>query len=178
VKSADQWGRDAEQRPVFTIFKAALIGTILVLGILAVVGLATTGSIFFQGEAAKKTVGERTNTQVFTPENKIAQIAFFHNTCNTVNAQLRIAENIQAQIKLDERAASTASSPIEQQRASDQLSQDAQNLSGAENVVQTTAADYNSRSRQSTANVFKSTGLPDQITIPNPITPGFAVNCG
>lgn len=177
MKSADQWGQDVDNRPVFALVKAIAIGAIIVLVLVALTGLVTTGSIFFKGEAAKKTVGARTNVQVYSPENKIAQIAFFHNTCQDVNKQLRIVENNQARLTTDEHAAQFATDVIRQHQAEDSLINDQQDITGAQNVLQSTVADYNSRSAQSTANIFKTSGLPDRILLPDPITTGYSVNC-
>lgn len=167
-----------EARPWWVALKWSLAAVVIALVCAAVVGLATTGNALFQGEAAKRTVTERTNSQTFTPENKAAQIAFFHDACNTVNAQLRIAESNEATYRADMEAARLASDPIKQQQAQSVLSADQQNVTGAQNIVQSTAADYNSRSAQSTANVFKDSGLPDRITLPAPIPAGYSVNCG
>lgn len=178
MRSADDWARDAEDRPVWTLVKAAVIGTALVLVCVGIVGLATTGNVFFQGEAAKKTVGERTNVKVFSPENKIAQIAFFHDTCTTAQAQVRIVKNNQRRLAADEHAARFATGAIRQQQAQEQLATDEQDVTGAENALQATVAAYNSRSAQSTANVFKGTGLPERIRLPDPLTADYTIECG
>lgn len=168
----------ASRHPILALagWTAAIVA--VVLFVTAIVGLATTGSVFFQGKVAKLTNPSRVEQQVYDPNNTIAQIAFFHNTCQRVNSQLRIVENNHARLKADEHAASFAKDPIRQQQAVDSLSQDNQDLTGAMNALQATAADYNSRSAQSTANVFKSHNLPDRITLPDPIPAGFSVNCG
>lgn len=178
MRSARDWEKDAEQRPAWTIAKAAIIGTLIVLVCVALVGILTTGSIFFRGEAAKRTVNERTNLKVFTPENKIAQIAFFHDACQTVNQQLRVVENNQARLEVDQKNAAFAKDPVRQQVAIKSIETDQQDVTGAKNALVGTVATYNSRSRQSTADVFKDGGLPDQISIPADVPAGYTINCG
>jgi hypothetical protein len=178
--STDPWERREDQFHRHPFLKTAqyVLGAVaIVLVATALIGLASTGSIFFQGEAAKHTVGARTNIKVYSPENKIAQIAFFHNTCNTAKAQLRIVQNNAAKEAADLKAASFASDPIRKQQAQDSLGQDAQDVTGAENVLQTTVADYNSRSAQSTANVFKGANLPDRIVLADPVS-NSNIDCG
>jgi hypothetical protein len=178
--SNDPWVAREEQFHRHPFIKTAqyVVGAVLiVLVATAVVGLATTGSVFFQGAVAKHTVGARTKAKVFTPENKIAQIAFFHNTCNTAKAQLRIVQNNQNRYDADLKAAQFAKDPIRQQQAQNALSNDQQDITGAENVLQTTVADYNSRSAQSTANVFKGQNLPDRIVLADPVS-NTNINCG
>lgn len=177
-KTWDDRSVEAEAHPFWTTLKWVLGVTVVVLIVVALVGLATTGSLFFQGEAAKHTVGARTNIKVYSPENKIAQIAFFHDTCNTANAQLRIVENNQDRLKTDTKAARSAQDPIRQQQASDSLVNDQQDVTGALNALQATVANYNSRSAQSTANIFKDANLPERIVLPNPISAGYTINCG
>jgi hypothetical protein len=178
----DRLGRRAEHEvgafadhPWLRLLFWSVAIVLIVLVCTAVVGLATTGSAFFQGEAAKRTVNERTNVKVFSPENKIAQIAFFHDTCQRAVSQLRIVENNRQRLAGDEHAARFASDPVRQQQAQDQLAADQQDVTGAENVLQATAADYNSRSAQSTANVFKDSGLPPRINLPDPMSKAFVV---
>lgn len=174
------WDRRIDQFERHPFLKTAqyVVGLVIIgLVVTAIVGLATTGSVFFQAAAAKHTVGARTDIKVYTPENKIAQIAFFHNTCNTAKAQLRIVQNNQDRYNADLKAAQFAKDPIRQQQAQNNLSQDEQDLVGAQNVLQTTVADYNSRSAQSTANVFKGANLPDRIVLANPVS-NTNINCG
>lgn len=156
-----------------------ILGIVVVCAVVAgVIGLISTGSVIFQGKAAKITNPARVEQKVYDPNNTIAQIAFFHDQCQAVNRQLRIIENNRTKQKADERAARFAKDPIRQQQAQDALSQDSSDVSGAENNLQATVADYNSRSAQSTANVFKGHNLPERIVIPDPIPPGFSINCG
>jgi hypothetical protein len=179
-RARDPWERRAEiasDHPLASLLFWGIGITAVVLVIVALVGLASTGSVFFKGAAAQKTVGARTKTQVFTPENKIAQIAFFHNTCNTAVAQLRIVKNNNARVTALQKAAKS-SDPIRQQQAQDSLSGAIDDATGAANVLQATVADYNSRSAQSTANVFKGNNLPDRINLPDPIPATYTINCG
>lgn len=174
----DQWGRNMERRPWSTTLLAVLGATAIVLIVVAIVGLVTTGSALFAGPAAKLTNPSRVEQKVFDPNNTVAQIAFFHNTCNQASAQVRIVENNQRALAADEVAAKNAKDPVRQQQAIDQLAADQQDVTGAQNALQTTVADYNSRSAQSIANVFKGTNLPDRIILPDPIPAGFTINCG
>src|SRR4051812_32654288 len=134
MPTVEQWVRSAERRPGLTLLAAGLALTFIALAIAAVVGLATTGSIFFKGEAAKKTVGAQTNRQVFTAQNKIAQIAFFHDTCNTAAAQVIVVRNNQARLQADERAARFAHDPLRRQQAEDALTGDDQDVTGAKSA--------------------------------------------
>lgn len=177
----DIWDRRldrAERHPFLSLFYWAAGITLVVLAITAIVGLATTGSVFFQAAAAKKTVGARTDIKVYTPENKIAQISFFHDTCQRVNALIVTVQNNQARYNADLRTAELSKDPVRQQQATDALTSDNSDVTGAKNALANAVADYNSRSRQSTANVFKGSGLPDQITLPNPLPAGLTINCG
>jgi hypothetical protein len=174
----DDRADEFEAHPWWVTLKWVVGVLVLVLVVAALVGVATTGSVFFEGEAAKHTVNSRTDKQVYSPENKQAQIAFFHNTCQDVNSQLAVIRNAQQTLATDEAAAKDVSDPLQQQVAIKNITTDQQDLSAARDVAAKSAADYNSRSAQSTANVFKDAGLPDRITLPNPIPDGYSVDCG
>lgn len=153
-------------------------GISLVLLVTALVGGIALGVTLLRGPVAKVTNPSKVEQKVYDPNNTIAQIAFFHNTCNLAAAQLRIVENNGARLRADWRTAALATDPIRKQQALDQLSQDETDLAGAKNALQTTVADYDSRSAQSTANVFKDSGLPERIQLPDPIPAGYSINCG
>lgn len=178
MKTTEDWLRDAERRPAWALLKSSVILVAIVLVCVALVGLATTGSVFFQGAAARRTVGSKTDVRVFSADNKIAQIAFFHDSCETVNRQLRVVENNRERLRADEHAARYATDPIARQQAIDGLTADQQDVTGAQNALAATTADYNSRSAQSTASVFKDGGLPSRINLPVSPEPGFSVDCG
>jgi hypothetical protein len=177
-KTYDDRAEEIERYP----WKMAIVygvGIILVGAVLAgVIGLIATGSVFFSSEQAKLTNKARVQRKVYDPNNTTTQIAFFHNTCQTVNAQLRAVENNEDRLVADRKAAQYAKDPIRQQQAADALTADQADVTGTTNAVQATAADYNSRSAQSTANVFKDNSLPNRIDLPNPIPRGYKVNCG
>lgn len=162
---------DAGRHPGFTLLRWALTGTLIVLACIALVGLLTTGSVFFRAAAAKRTISARVATQVYTPENAIAQIAFFHDTCQQAVAQQQIVANNQARYDADLKA-SRSPDPIRQQQAETQLAQDQQDVAGARNVLASTVAAYNSRSAQSTANVFKGSNLPERLSVNDSISCG------
>lgn len=167
----DKWGNDAGRHPWLTLLRWALAITLIVLACVALVGLLTTGSVFFKAAAAKRTIGARVTTQVYTPENAIAQIAFFHDTCQQAVAQQQIVTNNQARYDNDLKA-SRSTDPIRQQQAEVQLAQDQQDVAGAQNALASTVAAYNSRSAQSTANVFKNSDLPERLSANDTISCG------
>ncbi len=178
----DQWNRRYERsskRPLTETLRWSLGVTIIVLILVAVVGLATTGSVSFGAFQAKHTAKARVTQRVYDPTNIISQVAFFHDKCNAVVKDLNVARNNAQRLKTDERLA-TSTDPIKQQQAAQSLANDQSDFTGALNVAQQDAADYNSRSAQYTANPFKDQGLPYCITVPSDpaALDTFSINCG
>lgn len=161
---ADREYSRATYHPWLTATKWLLLVVLVGVVLAGLAGLLSTGSVFFAGQKAKITNPARVQRQVYDPNNTIAQIAFFHNTCNTAAAQQRIVQTNEARYRADQTAAHLSTSPIQQQQAIESLSQDATDVAGAKNALETTVADYNSRSAQSTANVFKDNNLPDRLS--------------
>lgn len=156
-------------------------GALAICLLLSVVGNALgIVSVFWGAEKAKITNPARVTQKVYDPNNTIAQISFFHNQCEQVNADAQIvSQNAQTYLN-DKQVLANAASPIEQQQARDTLLQDQQNITGPKNALVSRAADYNSRSEQSTANVFKDSGLPGKINVPSSVEglATFHVDCG
>lgn len=166
--SQDRWDRRADQfdrNPLTTILGWS-IGIVLVTAVLVgVIGLIATGSVFFQGQAAQITNPSRVQQKVYDPNNTVAQIAFFHDTCNDVQTAFAQWQGAQQKVALDT-TGTRSSDPIKAQQAQDALDQDTQALIGTQQHIYATANNYNSRSAQSTANVFKDSGLPNRINPP------------
>lgn len=161
----DDRADDFERHPVLQALKWGIL-VILVVAVLAgVVGLISTGSVFFEGAAAKVTNPSRVEKKVYDPNNTMAQVAFFHNTCNDVRTAFAQWQSAQEKVALDTKR-STSNDPIKAQQAQNALDQDTQALIGTQQNIYSTANDYNSRSGQYTANVFKDANLPERITPP------------
>lgn len=179
-RRADRAADSLTYHPWWTALKWGL-GLLAVLLVLSVVGNAFgILSVWWGGEQAQITNPSRVKQQVFDPNNTIAQISFFHNQCEGVNADAQIVSQNAATYLADKRVLAGATDPISQQQARDALLQDQQNITGPRNALVQRAADYNSRSQQSTANVFKGHGLPRRIDVPSTIEAlaTFHVNCG
>jgi hypothetical protein len=155
----------AERHPVLAVLGWGLIIILLVAIFAGVIGLISTGSVFFEGQAAKATNPSRVQKQVYDPNNTVAQIAFFHNTCAQVRTSFAQWQTAREKVDVDTKQAES-SDPIKAQQAQNALDQDMQALVGTQQNIYATANDYNSRSAQSTANVFKDSNLPARIEPP------------
>lgn len=155
----------ADRHPVLAVLGWGII-IIVVCAILAgVVGLISTGSVFFNAGAAKATNGARVQQRTYDPNNSIAQMAFFHNTCNDVRTDYANWQSAQQRVNLDMKKAQS-NDPVKAQQAQNALDQDMQSLTGTQQLIYSTANDYNSRSGQRTAAPFKDAGLPIRIEPP------------
>lgn len=155
----------ADRHPVLA-FLGWGITIIVCIAILAgVIGLISTGSVFFNAFAAKATNGARVQQQTYDPNNSIAQMAYFHNTCNDVKTEFANWQSAQEKVSLDDKAIQ-GNDPIKAQQAQNQRDQDVQALIGSQQALYADANDYNSRSGQRTAAPFKDAGLPYRIEPP------------
>jgi hypothetical protein len=161
----DDRADDFDRWPVMTTLKWGIIVIIVCAIFAALIGLITTGSVFFEGQAAKITNPSRVQKKVYDPNNTIAQIAFFHDTCNRVRTGFAQWQSAGEKVSLDVQG-THSSDPIKAQQAQNALDQDTQALIGTQQNIYATANDYNSRSAQSTANVFKDNNLPSRIEPP------------
>lgn len=155
----------AETHPVLASLKWGIITIVVVAILLGVIGIISTGSVFFQGAAAKVTNPAQVQKKVYDPNNTIAQVAFFHDTCNGVRTAFAQWQSAQQKLTLDTKA-SNSSDPIKAQQAQNALTQDTTALVGTQQNIYATANNYNSRSGQYTANVFKDANLPERIAPP------------
>lgn len=161
----DDRADDFERWPMLETLKWGLLVIVVCAVFAGAIGLITTGSVLFQGPAAKLTNHSRVEQKVYDPNNTVAQIAFFHNTCNDVRTAFAQWQGAQEKVKIDTEG-TRSSDPIKAQQAQNALDQDAQSLIGTQQNIYATANDYNSRSAQSTANVFKDNDLPERINPP------------
>lgn len=169
MSNRDPWDDRAEQfdrHPLATTLLWSLGVLAIVLVLTAAIGLASTGSVFFQSGAAKLTNPARVQQKVYDPNNTIAQVAFFHDTCNRVRTDFANFKAAEFKLVTDQKASQT-DDPIKAQQAQDQISQDTTNVVGTSQGLQNAANDYNSRSAQYTANPFKDAGLPYRIEVPS-----------
>lgn len=167
-----------EKHPIAYTGWWALGITLVVLGIIALVGVATTGSIFFNSAASNVTLKPRINVQRNDTNNAVASITFFHQTCTDAQAQLRIVENNQARYDADLKAARDTTDPIAAQQAVQSLVSAQSDVTGAENVLQTTVANYNAKAANSLNAKFRESGLPERIVLPDPVPTGYTIDCG
>jgi hypothetical protein len=162
----DAYADDYARHPVWNSIKLGLAG-IVVIGVLAaIIGLISTGSVFFAASKAKFTAAPRVTQKVYAPDNVIANVAFFHDTCNAVSRDLQVYRNNEARYQADRNAARLQTDPLQQAAAVNALSTEQQDVTAALNAAQDAAASYNSASAQYTRNPFKDAGLPYRITVP------------
>lgn len=158
ARSADQWGRDAEERPAATIFKAALLVTLGVLALTALVGVITTGSVFFQAGAAKITNKARETIIVYNPERTLSTYEGFYRACNQYNALVIAADEKLAGAKQAEKSYNPDTDPFgNAQRDVQEQYADAR---GTRQVAQQEAAAYNADASANTRAPFKAAELP------------------
>jgi hypothetical protein len=166
----------AERHPFLSFLYWAGGITVVILCLVAIVGLATTGSVFFKSAASNSTLKSRVNIQRNSTDNAVASISFFHDTCNDVNRQLSIyAVNHDKFTRLSKRP--TASDPLQAQRQTDALNNADQDATGALNVAIVGANDYNAKAANSLNAKFREAGLPERINI-NPSSPPTSIDCG
>lgn len=158
MKSASQWGDDLERRPVFTLFKAAVIGTLAVLAIIALVGVLTTGSVFFQAGSAKLTNKARETLIVFNPERTLATYEGFYTTCNSYNATLANAHDAEAEAVSRQKNYDPTTDPFGNEQKS--IGAIRENARGLRNTARDLAAEYNAASSANTRAPFKAAELP------------------
>ena len=158
MKSIDDWGNDAEKRPAWVVFKIALLGTIFVLALTALVGVATTGSVFFKAEAAKITNKARETVIVFDPNRTLATYEGFYKTCNQFNALVIAADDKLAGAKQAEKSYDPDADPFG--NAQKDIQQQYADARGTRQVAQQEAAEYNAASSANTRAPFKAAELP------------------
>lgn len=158
MKSVDQWGDDLERRPVLTLFKALVIGTIAVLAITALVGVATTGSVFFKAGAAKVTNKARETIIVFNPDRTLSTYEGFYKSCNDYNSFVIAANEKQAAAEQAQKDYTSDSDPFG--NAQKDVQQQFADARGTRQVAQQEAAAYNAASSANTRAPFKAAELP------------------
>lgn len=158
MKSATEWGDDLDRRPVATIFKAAVLGTLGILAIIAIVGLLTTGSVFFQAGGAKLTNKARETLIVFNPERTLATYEGFYETCNTYNATLANARDAETSAAARQKDYDPSADPFGNEQTS--INAIRENARALRNQARDLAATYNASSSANTRAPFKAAELP------------------
>lgn len=147
-----------EAKPLRTSLKWALGATLVVLAVAALIGVATTGSVFFTGEAAKRTNPAREKAIVFDPNRSLATYEGFYSTCNTFNAAILNAADAKAEAASREKAYRKSTDPFGNERRS--ISALRENARGLRNRARDLAATYNADSSANTRAPFKAADLP------------------
>lgn len=174
----DRRADQAERHPFLGLLYWGAGITAVILVITALVGVATTGSVFFQSAASNATLKSRENVQRNSTENAVTSIAFFHDQCNGVNAKLAIYRvNKDKALRLEKRAQSETD-PLRRQQAVDQSDRSAADADGALNAAIAAANDYNAKASNSLKAKFRESGLPERINIPADNPASYTVDCG
>lgn len=160
---ADKFGR----HPMATTLRwvAALL-VIVAVGI-AGVGFITTGSVFFEADRAKLVAGAEVTKKIYDPNNIVAQVNFFTQTCEDVHKDYANWKANQSEFERLQQLTKTARTQGEAAEAESQASQASTYVAGALEQLQGDAHDYNAKSINYTANPFKSAGLPYRIEPPS-----------
>lgn len=98
-RSANQWGKDFEERPARTVWKVAAIAVALVVALTILASLLSTGTVFFEAGKAKVTNKARETILVFDPNRTLATYEAFYRTCNEYNAAVIQAADAQAEAR-------------------------------------------------------------------------------
>ncbi len=154
----DDRAKRLERRPLRTTLQWVLGGAVVLVVVSALLGLITTGSIFFQGEAAKLTNPAREKIVVFDPNRTISTYEGFYRLCNEFNANIVKAKDAAAEAKSREEAYDAATDPFGTDRKSIvAVSEDARAL---RNVARGLAAEYNADASANTRAPFRAADLP------------------
>lgn len=163
---ADTWGRQLGSHPYVRTLGWALAVTIIVLVVVGVVGLVSTGSVLFTAAQARVTAPARVTTKVYDPDNIINQVAFFTTTCEDVGRDYANWRNNQANYDRELSIVQASTNAGQQAEALGNAQQLSQYVAGSIEQLQQDAAAYNARSINYTANPFKSASLPYRIQVP------------
>lgn len=169
----------AERHPILYPFWWVLGITLGVLAIAAVVGVASTGSVFFKSASSSATVKARTNIERNSTGNAVTSIAFFHDQCQAYNRQVVVVGSNTARADKLAKQAQGVSDPIAAQQAASAADQASTDAAGAFNVLAGIATDYNAKAANSLNAKFREAGLPDRL--PTPSSPDgqlSTINCG
>lgn len=180
--NSDRWDTRlnyAERHPILSLFWWGTGIVLALLAIAAVVGVATTGSIFFQSASSNLTVKPRVNIERNSTDNAVTSIEYFHNACGRVQTNIATYNNNKARADRFEKSAAQATDPIARQRATDLADQASTDATGALNQAVSAANDYNANTSNSLHAKFREQGLPDQINLPSDPSSlaTFTVNC-
>lgn len=157
----DEWDRRAERfdkRPLRETIRWALGSVLVVAVVIAAVGLISTGSIFFQGEAAQLTNRSREKIVVFDPNRTLSTYEGFYALCNEFNANIIKAKDAATEAAQREKSYNAKGDPFGDDRKSiTAVREDARAL---RNQARNLAAQYNADSAANTRAPFKAADLP------------------
>jgi hypothetical protein len=147
-----------ERRPFWESLKWILGGTAIFLIVVAFVGLASTGSVFFKGEAAKLTNPAREKAIIFDPNRTLSTYESFYDTCTAYNAALLNAQDAKAEAARRRESYSPESDPFgNEQRAISALSEAARSQ---RNIARHLAGLYNADAAKNSRGPFRASDLP------------------
>lgn len=162
----EDWEQSFESRPWWTTMRGAIGIVVIVLVCIALVGLVSTGSVFFQGAANKATIDAQVQRDTYTSDNAFAQYGFFPQQCERVRASYLQWQNAVETLQQDQKAARLETDPIRRAQALQALETDQEHVNGTANQISNAAADYNARAENVTANKFLAADLPPRIDVP------------
>lgn len=150
--------KEIEAKPFQVSLKWALGATVIVLAVVALVGVASTGSVFFKGEAAEITNPAREKAIVFDPNRSLSTYEGFYDSCNAFNAAIIAASDASNEAKTREKTYSAKADPFGNERKA--ISGIRENARGLRNQARDLAAKYNADSSANTRAPFKAADLP------------------
>lgn len=180
-KRLEDEGEKFGRHPLLTTLRWGIAVLVVVAVLTAGAGLLTTGSVFFEAGRAKLVAGAEVTKKVYDPNNIIAQVNFFTQTCEDVHKDYANWKTNQGNFERLQALTTTARTQGEAAEASSQASQASTYVAGALEQLQSDAHDYDAKSINYTANPFKSAGLPYRIEPPSDpasLTKWAAPSCG
>lgn len=173
MRTAADWADEFERRPALAVLKVALIATLIVAAVLGLVGLLTTGSVFFQAEKAEVTRDARQRIIVNDPQRALGDYERFYEDCQAVlrlNAQIVEADRRARDLRGELREFGDDQFGRGRQELSDTRAQ----ASALRDQREQVAAGYNARARQTRSRgQFRAADLPYQV-----VPPYEEVTCG
>lgn len=141
----DRWEQSFERRPWWTTLRGVIGGLVIVLIVVGLVGLFTTGSIFFQAAAAKKTLQPRIDVKNYDSNNVIQKQEMFQ------------------QLYADIQGYKSNIAIARQAYKAQPTSENQTNLVGVQQQCVNTVQQYNAEAKKITSRQWRSKSLPYQI---------------
>lgn len=162
-REANAFGR----HPLAAALKWGLGIIAVVVVLLVVVSLISTGSVFFQGAKAKLVAGAKVEQKVYDPNHILSEKAFFTETCEAVGKDYANWKSNEGQYERAQTIAKDARTQGEAAEAESNAAQASTFVAGALEQLQSDVHEYDARSNNKASNPFKEADLPYRITVPS-----------